>query len=100
MKRRRSPSSSPEGRPRKEKNAFEVDPANARPEEKLIAEIMKMTKENLNKTTVRDSEMFLSDVFRLVRVFFGEVGYMLPRSAALPVVVSCLPQECNGSIAP
>ena len=77
MKRRRSPSSSPEGRPRKEKNAFEVDPANARPEEKLIAEIMKMTKENLNKTTVRDSEMFLSDVFRLVRVFFGEVGFKI-----------------------
>ena len=66
QKRRRSPSSSPEGRPRKskEKNAFEVDPANARVEEKLIAEIMKMTKENISKTTVRDSEMFLSDVFR------------------------------------
>ena len=63
-KRRRSPSSSPSPRKSKEKNAFEVDPANARQEEKLIAEIMKMTKENIHKTTVRDSEMFLSDVFR------------------------------------
>lgn len=62
-KRRRSPSSSPSPRKSKEKNAFEVDPANARQEEKLIAEIMKMTKENIHKTTVRDSEMFLSDVF-------------------------------------
>ena len=48
-----------------------MDPTNARQEETLIAEIMKMTKENIHKYTVRDSEMFLSDVFRYMMAGVG-----------------------------